>query len=152
MSMKQPSDLSPLEVVFARESPSSQVVQCSKFSMGIREVASSEGRVKPESHEQLMEHGCIITAAEFLSNQSSNRAGVNQMRIDTGKAVWRVLNSDASESGWGPFLYDIAMELATLNSASLRSHDMNVSPDAPRSGNTTSLIVPTCRGIGSHTN
>lgn len=43
--------------------------------------------------------------------------------------LWRVVEVDAIH-GWGPFLYDIAMELATSNGGRLACHEHRVTSDA----------------------
>jgi len=80
-----------------------------------------------ESLDDLKRLG-VLCGVESLSN----RARINEIKIAVGVVDWMVLNADASEAGWGPFLYDIAMELATLAKAGLRSHDTKVSEDALR--------------------
>ena len=39
--------------------------------------------------------------------------------------LWRVVDVDA-EHGWGPFLYDLAIELATLNGGQLTGHEHKI--------------------------
>ena len=54
-------------------------------------------------------------------------------RPDTGPCdgAMKVSSSDA-ERGWGPLLYDVAIEWATLNANGLTSDRFGVSPDARR--------------------
>lgn len=40
--------------------------------------------------------------------------------------LWRVVDVEA-ENGWGPFLYDLAIELATLNGGRLTGHEHKIS-------------------------
>lgn len=66
----------------------------------------------------------VITGTNWLSYDGSIA-----LQISSGQ--WMVEVSEA-ESGWGPLIYDIAMEIATENGAGLRSHDTNVSSEAAR--------------------
>ena len=131
MPMKQPSDLSPQEFVFVHDYRT-QDDTVLEVSLRIHPKPSADFSVEGKSLDDLRELGILKSAAEAFSNQEPNRASVSQIKFATGDVAWRVLNSDAAEAGWGPFLYDIAMELATQSDAGLCSHESDVSEDALR--------------------
>jgi hypothetical protein len=54
---------------------------------------------------------------------------VGWLRLDTKGDPWMVDQADAT-NGWGPLLYDVAIEIATLKSSGLRPHFRNVSDEA----------------------
>ena len=130
MPMKRPCDL-PLHrtVVLHELRASNKVVELTLRIQARHAVESNERR---RSYEELMELDVFMSAAEFLAQHKTDRPDVSQIKVATGDIVWRVLNSDAAEAGWGPFLYDIAMELATIAGKGLCSHDTQVSEDALR--------------------
>lgn len=55
---------------------------------------------------------------------------VTQIFVRVSPPAWVVESVDASEAGWEPFLYDIAMELATMHGCGLRSHESNTNEHA----------------------
>ncbi|MEX2188153.1 MAG: hypothetical protein WD875_15205 [Pirellulales bacterium] len=63
-------------------------------------------------------------------DDTSGRPAANQIKVDTSGVVWRVRSVNAAEAGWGPFLYDVAMELATLDGKGLCSDPSHVTEDA----------------------
>ncbi len=129
MPKKEPSDLLLHEFVHVDMSEA-QDGKLLDVKIRIHEKPSAERSVKGKSTEELRQLGVITTGAEFVSESQSDRASISQIRVETGDEVWRVLNSDASEAGWGPFLYDIVMELATIEEVGLCSHGSSVSPSA----------------------
>lgn len=78
---------------------------------------------------------CVMSAAEFQSQQEAHKASGSglgayiDVSCDTNTDYWFVSKASANH-GWGPFLYDIAMELVTQKGKLLRSHGDIVSEDA----------------------
>lgn len=127
MPAKQPKDLSPERFVAIRKDAISDG-PILEITIRIAERTSGTTALTgKESLDDLKRLG-ILCGVDSVSD----RASISQIKVAVGDEAWVVLNSDAAEAGWGPFLYDIAMELATLAKAGLRSHDMNVSEDALR--------------------
>ena len=125
MPIKQPKDLSPKQFVAIRKDVLSDG-RALEITIRIEErTTGTNALTGKESLHDLKRLGILCGAGSLL-----DRAGISKVKLAVGNEAWTVLNSDASEAGWGPFLYDIAMELATLANAGIRSHDDTVSEDA----------------------
>jgi hypothetical protein len=59
----------------------------------------------------------------------ANHDYLGWIRVNTQAKPWMVDQARAKD-GWGPLLYDLAMEVATHFGGGLRPHFRNVSPDA----------------------
>tara|TARA_R110002096_G_scaffold380542_4_gene574472 strand:+ start:121 stop:705 length:585 start_codon:yes stop_codon:yes gene_type:complete len=131
MAMKQPSDLSKHEFVLVHfyRNRNNKVLEIS-IRIQPKPKPSSDFDNKDMSLDKLRKAGLLRSGDEALSGQEPHRASISQMKITCGDTVWRVLSSDAAKAGWGPFLYDIAMEMATEANAGLCSHESDVSADA----------------------
>ncbi len=113
MPMKTPSDLAPNEFV--------QFMRCNLQDgtlghLEIRLLSTTEGDFRYSEGKSETDH----------------HPNVTQIFLRVEPKVWVVDSVDASEAGWGPFLYDIAMELATMQGCGLRSHESNVNEHARR--------------------
>jgi len=74
-----------------------------------------EVRTLPKQHEIWIEAVDEDGELYFLEGEERNLFGVKvELLTDpqSGKRVWRVLHSMASQ-GWGPFVYDVALEVAS---------------------------------------
>jgi hypothetical protein len=71
----------------------------------------------------------FISAKELLEKQSSTEFGGHLDLVNQHNGFWKISRSDANH-GWGPFLYDIAMELAAEHDVWLCSDDGMVTTEA----------------------
>ncbi len=127
MPIKQPNDLSSRQYVTLSGQNMDNGTLCG-ITIRIADIPDQKTRLNgTETLDDLKKLG-VLKGADSLTD----RASASQIKIAVGTNVWTVLESDASEPGWGPFLYDIGMELATLAGAGLRSHDTKVSEAALR--------------------
>jgi len=131
MPIKTPCDLSEDEFVYYHESRLRNG-EALEVTIRIQPKPTQQLSIAGKSLDELREMGIICTAKDALADRDSNRATFSQIKVSTGIDAWRVVRSDSSEAGWGPFLYDIAMELATLANAGLCSHESSMSNDAMR--------------------
>lgn len=74
---------------------------------------------------------CLKTLGGYritIQRDEIDRA-LGQITLQATNDLWRVLEV-AADDGWGPMLYDIAMELATVNDAQLACNELKITPDA----------------------
>ena len=123
--MKTVSDLADAEYVYVTRELCRG--RDSTFQIAICERPSGN----PTPDFELMSLSDAIEEADNLQKAGRPHGCWMIIEIEEGGEYWRVQEVQTSD-GWGPLLYDIAMELVTEKGASFRSDDNGVKPDAIR--------------------
>ena len=85
----------------------------------------------PDNYAENPDGNVIITNRKptSMDKHMMDKAGIKSSTYGPCDNAWRVVETEA-QSGWGPLLYDIAIEFATLNGSGLTPDRINVSDEA----------------------